>query len=131
MAAYIDRGDLQFTYKFMLNDPQNSPAPAEATECAAEQGKFWAYEGIVYDHFNNKPYPKAALKQWAKDLSLNTETFNACFDSGKYRKKVQNQSAEGIKAGVTGTPTFFINGKVVVGFDQPKIMATIDAELKK
>ncbi len=131
MAAYIDRGDVQFTYKYMLNDPANSPAAAEATECAAEQGKFWAYKGTVYDHFNNRPYPRASLKQWAKNLNLDTETFNACFDSGKYRKQVQNQSAEGTKAGVTGTPTFFINGKMVVGFDPQKIFATIDAELKK
>jgi len=131
LAAYIDRGDVQFTYKYSVNDPVNSAPPAEATECAAEQGKFWAYKGIVYDHFNNKSYPKVSLKQWAKDLGLNTTTFNACVDSRKYKAKVQAQSDEGIKAGVTGTPTFFVNGKMIIGFDPQKIFATIDAELKK
>jgi len=70
------------------------------------------------------------LKQFAVDLDLDTKAFNECFDSGEFRKVVQDEYAEGNKLGVNATPAFFVNGRFLSGaqpFDAFKTI--IDEEL--
>lgn len=70
------------------------------------------------------------IKQWAKDLDLNTKQFDRCFDSAKYKDVIAKDQADGAAASVNGTPAFFINGILVVGaqpFDAFKTI--IDQEL--
>jgi len=55
------------------------------------------------------------FKQYAKEIGLNTSDFNRCLDSGKYQQEVAQDAEEALKLGVTGTPTFFINGKKLSG----------------
>ena len=73
-----------------------------------------------------------ALKARAVALKLNTAAFNACLDSGKEVAAIDKDIAEGAKAGVTGTPTMFINGRMMVGA-QPfaAIQAVIEDELQR
>jgi protein-disulfide isomerase len=94
--------------------PQAEKA-AEASECAAEQGKFWEmhdrlFANNIASNMNVEQYKKDAV-----DLSLNQEQFNQCLDSGKYAEKVSQQKTDGTKAGVTGTPTIFVNGNIYPG----------------
>lgn len=73
---------------------------------------------------------KDTMKKWAKELGLNTGSFNSCLDSDKYKDAVDGDLKAGQTAGVNGTPTFFINGTILVGaqpFDAFK--AIIDKEL--
>ncbi len=73
----------------------------------------------------------AELKTMAKDLGLDTKKFNSCLDDGTYAEKVKAETAEGAKLGVSGTPSFLINGILVVGsLPQADFEAVIDAELK-
>jgi protein-disulfide isomerase len=55
------------------------------------------------------------LKTWAKQIGLDEKKFSSCLDSGKYKKEVINDSEDGKTAGVTGTPTVFVNGIKIVG----------------
>jgi protein-disulfide isomerase len=101
---------------------------AEAARCAYEQGKFWEYHDNLYAHS-----PKASvddLKSYAKDVGLNLDSFDRCFASGKYKAVVQQDLNEGAQLGLTGTPTFFINGREISG-NQPSeaFEAIIDEEL--
>jgi protein-disulfide isomerase len=128
-----DYGDkISFEYKHF---PLSSIHPfaqkaAEASECAAEQGKFWQFHDKDYENQQNLSLP--ALKEWAGEIGLNTATFNSCLDSGKYAGKVQVDLQAGQKLGVNGTPTTFINGQSVVGAQPYEAFKTIiDAELKK
>lgn len=85
----------------------------EAARCANAQGKFWAYHDALY----SKP-PRAgvdALTAIAKEVDADVETFERCLDAGTYRSAVQKDIDEGTRLGVTGTPTFFINGRVISG----------------
>ena len=70
------------------------------------------------------------MKQFAVDLDLDTNSFNACFDSGEFRKIVQDDYAGGNKLGVNATPAFFVNGRFLSGA-QPfeAFKAIIDEEL--
>jgi protein-disulfide isomerase len=103
---------------------------AEAARCAYEQGKFWEYHDKLYANS-----PKAStddLKSYAKEIGLDVDSFDRCFASGKYKAVVQQDLNEGAKLGLTGTPTFFINGREISG-NQPLIAfeAIIDEELAR
>lgn len=85
----------------------------EAARCANDQGKFWAYHDLLY---NNAPKASPEqLKAYAKEVGLDLAAFEQCFSSGKYQAAVQKDVEDGTRAGVTGTPAFFINGRVLSG----------------
>ena len=81
---------------------------AEAAECADRQGSFWLFHDYVYKHQSDLSVP--ALKKDARAVHLDGHTFDRCLDSGAAKKKVASDIAQGTDYGVTGTPTFFING---------------------
>jgi protein-disulfide isomerase len=91
---------------------------AEASECAAEQDAFWAYHDLLYDRQageNRGAFNKDNLKQFAADLGLDTQAFNACLDSGKHTSLVRTETATAQSLGVRGTPAFLVNGQPLVG----------------
>lgn len=111
---YIDEGLVYFVYRHY---PLSSIHPyaqndGEATECARDQGAFWEMHDAIFD---GQAFTDDDLKGYAADLGLDTNEFDECLDSDKYEEKVKNDLAEGIAAGVSATPTFFINGEKVVG----------------
>jgi protein-disulfide isomerase len=99
----------------------------EAARCAGEQGKFWAYHDVL---FASAPIPPEQLKARAQDVGLDLDAFDKCLSGGKYRAAVDSDIAEGKRAGVTGTPTFFVNGRPISGA-QPleAFVRVIDEEL--
>src|SRR5262245_12727685 len=102
---------------------------AEAARCAYEQGRFWEYHDKLYA---NSPKANAGdLKNYAQEVGLNVDSFAHCFTSGKYKAVVQQDLDEGAKLGLTGTPTFFINGREISGNQPLKTFeAIIDEELR-
>ncbi|MFH0892325.1 MAG: thioredoxin domain-containing protein [Candidatus Falkowbacteria bacterium] len=100
-------------YPLRLNP--NSEAAAIASECAAEQGKFWEmHDKLFMDNKNNNMGPDQ-FKQDAAAIQLDRVKFNQCLDMEKYKDKIWAQFAEGKDAGVAGTPNSFINGEPVPG----------------
>lgn len=105
---------IAFRHYPLAGHPEAEKA-AEASECAAEQGKFWEmHDKLFADNIAGRMSAEQ-FKKDAADLSLNQEQFNQCLDSGKYRDKISRQKSEGDKAGVTGTPTSFLNGIIYPG----------------
>jgi protein-disulfide isomerase len=107
-----------------------APKAHEAARCAAEQGKFWEYHDLLFERS-----PRLApqeLKQYAQDLKLDAAAFGQCLDTGKYVAEVDRDTQEGMSLGLTGTPSFFINGRQLVGA-QPitAFQKIIDGELAK
>ena len=103
---------------------------AEAARCAYEQGRFWEYHDKLYA---NSPKASADdLKNYAKVVGLNVDSFDRCLVSGKYKAVVQQDLNEGTQLGLSGTPTFFINGREISG-NQPltAFEAMIDEELAR
>lgn len=131
---YIKTGKVNFVYRdFPLSFHKHAQKSAEAAECANEQGKFWEYHDILYGNqsdWSSEGIPK--LKEYAKKLNLDTKKFDDCLDSGKYFQEVQKDFSDGQKYGVSGTPTFFINGIKLVGA-QPyeTFKRIIEQELQK
>jgi len=85
----------------------------EAARCANEQGQFWAYHDVL---FANAPKASSEqLKVYAQEVGLDVAAFKQCLVSGKDQAAVQKDIDEGTRAGVTGNPGFFINGRLVSG----------------
>jgi protein-disulfide isomerase len=109
---------------------QNAKPAAAAALAAHEQGKFWQMHDKLFQ--NQKALDRASLERYAQELGLDVNKFKAALDSNKFDAQIAADSAEGTRLGANGTPTFFINGRQLVGaqpFDQFK--ALIDDELKK
>ena len=103
---------------------------AEATQCAHEQGKYWEYSDLLFQ--NQQALDVDSLKGYAQQLGLDTDVFNECLDSGQYASEIQKDLTEGQSYGVTGTPTFFINGRLLRGAKPfSAFQAMIEEELAK
>jgi protein-disulfide isomerase len=105
------------------------PKAHEAARCAGEQGKFWDYHDLLFER--SPSHSLEQLKQYAQELKLNGPAFAQCLESGKYQAAVAQDVQEGTHLGVTATPTFFINGRVLSGA-QPiaAFQKLIESELK-
>ncbi len=112
-------GQIRFVFRqFPLTGvhPQAEKA-AEASECAAQQGKFWPAEKLFYDKQANLSV--SALDGYAAELGLNTNEFTQCLSSGRMAGRVQQDIADGKALGVRGTPTFFIGHQMILGPPDP------------
>ncbi len=86
---------------------------AEAAECAFDQGKFWEYHDRLFE--GNSALDHENLKRYAEDVGLDTLRFSECLDSGRKSPIVARDLEDGSRNGVRGTPTFFINGRILIG----------------
>jgi protein-disulfide isomerase len=128
LAKY--QGRVRLSYRdFPLREMHpKAQSAAEASRCAGEQGKFWEYHDALFaDRTKLDP---AGLAENAKKLGLDAKQFEACLSGGKFKDKVEADIQEGSRAGVSGTPAFFINGVFLNGA-QPKaeFEKIIEAEL--
>ncbi len=134
---YIDTGKAKFAYRhYPLPFHQNAQKAAEASECANEQNAFWKYHDLLFQkqtEWENQSVSDAAVSfaKYASDVGLNPSQFESCLSSSKFANIVKEDMDAGQKAGVSGTPTLFVNGKAVVGA-QPftSFKTAIDEELK-
>ncbi|OGL95426.1 hypothetical protein A2348_02150 [Candidatus Uhrbacteria bacterium RIFOXYB12_FULL_58_10] len=88
-------------------------AASEAAECAAEQGRFWEYHDKLYA--NQTDHSDDALIRYATELNLNAGEFKRCLSSNRNLREIDEDYADGVEAGVRGTPTFFFNGIRIPG----------------
>ena len=104
---YIKTGKVKYVFfDFPLDFHKNAFRAAEAADCAGEQGKFWQMHDLLFA--NQKALEPTDLTNYAKELKLDTSKFQKCLDSGKYANEVKKDIEIGQKAGVTGTPSFFL-----------------------
>jgi protein-disulfide isomerase len=101
---------------------------AEASRCAGEQGKYWQFYDLLMAGGLDSP----SLKRYAHDLKLDEKQFDSCLTSGKYKAAIENDRQDAERAGVAGTPTFFINGIPMVGAEpEESLSRVIDQELAR
>jgi protein-disulfide isomerase len=102
---------------------------AEAALCARDQNKYWDYSKVLWD--NQKALDVDSLKKYAEQVKLDSKKFNECLDSDKTLAEVMKDQQDGAKAGVSGTPSFFINGQALTGAQPPEAFKkVIDQELR-
>jgi protein-disulfide isomerase len=122
-------GKVQFVHRdFPLDGHSQAFPAARAARCAGEQGRFWDY------HRNLMTVPgdltETDLAARAASLKLNPGAFSTCLASDRYDASIRESVEAGAKAGVTGTPAYFVNGRMLTGtrpFEH--FQEVIDAEL--
>src|SRR3989338_9821678 len=120
-SEYIDTGRVKFVYRdYPLSFHPAAQKAAEAAECARDQGLFWEMHDKLFAEQDRRgegtaQFGEAEIKQWAREIGVNITSFNTCLESGKYTQEVQEDFQDGLAAGVTGTPTFFVGGQKIVG----------------
>ena len=108
------KGKVRIAFKHLpLPFHDKAQLAAEASMAANEQGKFWEYHDKLFA--NQQALDRPSLEKYAQELGLNMAKFKAALDSGKYKKKVEDDAKQGAAVGASGTPTFFVNGKKLVG----------------
>ncbi len=105
-------------------------AAAEASRCAAEQGKFWEYHEALFA--NQTRLNPDTYRELARSAGLDRERFDACLTSGKFTAQIESDVQSAIASGVSGTPAFYINGVALAG-SQPAAAfeRIIESELKR
>jgi protein-disulfide isomerase len=120
---YIDTGKLRLILRDLpLSDlhPYALKA-AQSVHCAGDQGKFWEMKDLVFK--NQSRLDVDSLAGYARDISLNVDTYKSCMADGKHLKEIGDETKYAISLGITGTPTFIlgkttgdtVEGRVIVG----------------
>jgi len=133
---YVDSGKVRFVYRdFPIRGMHKyAQKAAEAAECADEQGKFWEYHDLLFERQAAWSTGNATtlFNDYASELGLNPDKFKECLDSDRYEAEVEKDLQDGIRYGVGGTPTFYINGLKVVGARPlDDFIRVIESELSK
>lgn len=130
---YIKTGKVKFMYRHFAVLGNHSTAAALAAECAAEQGKFWPYHDRLFEKSDSPlAFTNGKLKGYARDIKLRGKDFDGCLDSGKYAKKVEGETAIAVFLGARGTPSFLLNGKLLVGAQPFEVFeAAIEKEIQE
>lgn len=107
-SDYVLRGKVKYVvrdFPLVAEHPYALQA-SEAAHCANDQGKFWRMHDALLGNSDALDRPKLSL--YAQDIGLDLASFDKCVDSGKYTSTIKANMAAGTKAGVVGTPTFFL-----------------------
>ncbi len=146
-AEFVDTGIASVEYRHMAFLGEESQRAAEAAECALEQGFFWEYHDILFQkqppdrRENVGAYSSGNLKRFAREMAdawatlapertFDVDEFDDCVDSRRPRAEVEFQTQQARAVGVTSTPTFLINGRMVRGAQSIDILRRVIAEVR-
>jgi protein-disulfide isomerase len=110
--SYGDKVRIVFR-DYPLFSHRTAKRAAEAAHCADEQGKFWEMHDQLFS--KGGPLSDGDLYRFASQAGTDRQKFDACLTSGKYKEAWKPSQDEGNRVGVTSTPSFFINGRLIVG----------------
>ena len=117
---YVQDGTLRIEWRDFPYRGRESVNAAVAARAAQAQGKFWEYHDLLYDsQFSG--YSDENLMALAKETGLDTQRFESDYEDARYEPSVRADFQKGLDLGVNGTPTFFINGKMLVGLQPVSI----------
>ena len=121
---------LRFVFRnFPLNESHpHAESAAESAEFAGAHGKFWEMHDLLFE--NQDRLSGDLYLELAQQLQLAPEDLQRALEEGKYRARVRADFTGGVRSGVNGTPTFFINGQRHDGpFEYEDLMGAIEEAL--
>jgi protein-disulfide isomerase len=133
---YIKTGKVKYIFRpLVLPNHLQAQKAMEAAESAGAQGKFWEMHDLLFgkqSQWSDKGGAVEIFKGYAKSLGLDEAAFALALDCGRYAAIGNENSVEAQKAGVTGTPTFLVNGRVLNGaYPFEQFAKVIEEELAK
>ena len=130
-STYIDTGKVKFVYRdFPLPFHSQAEPAALAANCAGEQGKYFEFHDKIFDNNGAGGKSSSNYKKWAQELKLDIPLWEACLSNPAQKQEIQNDIRGGSAAGISGTPGFIINGKLLSGAQPFSVFQQlIEAEL--
>ncbi len=119
---YIENGTLRLEWRDFPYLGQESVDAALAARAAQRQGRFWEYHELLYEN-QSAGFSRVRLIELAREAGLDVEKFESDLASGRYEAAVARDFQEGQQMGVSGTPTFIINGEVLAGLQPVGVFA--------
>lgn len=130
VSTYVATGKAKLVFHDFAFIGQESIDAAVAATCADQQGKFWPYHDYLYANQgvaeNQGAYAPARLLQVAVAVGLDQAAYDSCISNTATIQQVNQEHQQGIGAGVTGTPTIFINSQKQTAYDLASLSASID-----
>lgn len=127
IEKYVATGKVRLVVRdYPLSFHPQAQKAAEAAECAGEQGSYWAMHDKLFA--NQASLSVDNYKEWAGEIGLERARFDECLDSGAMAAEIKQDQADGWSYGISGTPVFFINGKMLSG---AKPFAAFDAAIQE
>lgn len=128
----IDSGRLRWRYRdFPLQQHPFSRLAAHSAACADEQSKYWEQHRRIYEGQQDWAESRDAapiFRQYAQGNGLNLARYDACMQSAKYAGRIQASYDEGVRVGVSGTPTLLVGGRLYQGrLDSDAIARLVDS----
>ena len=114
---------------FPLRNHKFAKKAALAAMAAGEQGKFWEFHDLLFANYNKLSDQK--IDDIAKQMGLDMDKFRRAMNDARKEQLIGRDMQDGIQAGVRGTPTIFINGRLLKNRSPQGFQAVIDSELKK
>jgi protein-disulfide isomerase len=128
----IKTGRLRWRYRdFPLQQHEYSRIAAHSAACADEQGKFWPQHERIYEGQSEWATSRDGadiFRRYAGEVGLDLGRYDACMSAGKYAGRIQASYDEGVRAGVSSTPTLLVGGRLYQGrFDSDAIGKLVDS----
>jgi protein-disulfide isomerase len=114
VQEYVEEGTLRIEWRDFPYLGQESVNAAMAARAAQAQGKFWEYHDLLYQN-QSGGFPRKKLVELAREAGLDAQRLEADLASGEYERAVAEDFHKGQQSGISGTPTFVINGRVLAG----------------
>jgi len=135
IEKYVATGKVRLIYRnFVIIGPESLEA-ARASMCAAEQDHFWDYHDVLFANQTGEnvgDFTERRLIAFADALGLDQGRFRSCLGSGKFDDQIAEDKAHGQALGVSATPSFSINGQLIVGaLPFSEFETVIEAELAR
>jgi len=135
--SFIDSGKVYYVFKDLpLPFHPNAQKAAEAARCAGAQGAYQPMHELLFESQSQWSGQNAAavldtFVTYAGELGLDAEAFRACVESGQFAAQIAQDMKEAQQAGISGTPSFLINGQLLVGaYPFENFQQMIEAALK-
>ncbi len=126
---YIATGKVRWIFiNFPLSIHRNAPPAAEFAMCAAREGKFWPAHDLLYRHqtdWADLPNPGAYFLGLSDSLRLPRDRVRACLESGATRSAIKDDEEGSLRSGATSTPSFYIEGGMLIGALPPAVWRPI------
>lgn len=130
-SMYIETGKVKFVYRdFPLGFHSQAEPAAIAANCAGEQGKYFQFHDKIFSNGGAGGKSNSDYKKWAQELSLDISKWEKCTNDPAQKQEIQKDIQDGSAAGISGTPGFIINGKLISGAQPFSVFQqVINAEL--
>ncbi|PIR57768.1 MAG: hypothetical protein COU71_02340 [Parcubacteria group bacterium CG10_big_fil_rev_8_21_14_0_10_38_31] len=130
IEKYVKTGKVKYVYRDFITMGNNSILVAGGANCAGEQGKYWDFADYLHNSGggHDMTYTQESLLKIALSLGLEGNSFKECLSAGRYVEEVKKDTEDAIAAGADGTPTVFINGRMISGVNSIEVYESVIEE---